>query len=102
VRPEVNYYIKLKNAIMENRNFKSDVDQSVSSKRETFDVNGMSCASCANTVQKTLIRLEGVTSAEVDLAGSSTAVVYDPAIVTPEEMQKAVEHAGYELGAKDS
>jgi hypothetical protein len=43
---------------MENRNYKSDVDQSVSSKRETFDVNGMSCASCANTVQKTLTRLK--------------------------------------------
>ncbi|MEX2336018.1 MAG: heavy metal-associated domain-containing protein [Fulvivirga sp.] len=87
---------------MENRNYKSDVDQSFSSKRKTFDVNGMTCASCASTVQKTLARLEGVTSAEVDLEDSSAAVVYDPAIVTPEEMQKAVEHAGYELGTKDS
>lgn len=84
---------------MENVNNRSDVDKTT--KRETFDVNGMSCASCSNTVEKTLSRIEGVKSAEVDLAASSATVEYDPTVATPDKMQEAIESAGYRFGTKD-
>lgn len=80
----------------------SDVAQSVSYQKETFEVGGMSCASCANTIQKTLVRLEGVKSAVVDLATSSATVEYDPNTITPDNMQEAVESIGYEFDVKGS
>lgn len=82
---------------MENIKSKAGENTSVSSKKETFSVEGMSCASCANTVQRVLSRLSGVKGAEVNFSASSATVEYDPAEVTPAKMQKAVGKTGYKL-----
>lgn len=65
---------------------------------ETFSVEGMTCRGCASGVQRSLTNLEGVKSAEVNLADASATVAYDPGSVTPELMQQAVEKAGFKLG----
>ena len=65
--------------------------------KEAFQVLGMSCAVCALNVETTLGAQEGVYEAKVNFAGSTVLVDYNPQVITPVELQKAVEAAGYEL-----
>ena len=65
--------------------------------KETFQVLGMSCAVCALNVETTLGAQEGVYEAKVNFAGSTVLVDYNPRVITPVELQKAVESVGYEL-----
>ncbi|MSP13948.1 MAG: copper-translocating P-type ATPase [Chloroflexi bacterium] len=56
----------------------------------------MHCASCVNTIERSLKKVGGVTSANVNLAAERATVTYDPAQVTPPALLKAVREAGYE------
>ena len=58
-------------------------------------IGGMSCASCANRVERRLNGLEGVT-ATVNYATERATVDFDPAVASPEQLVRAVEEAGYE------
>jgi Cu+-exporting ATPase len=57
-------------------------------------VQGMTCASCANRIERKLNKLEGVT-ATVNYATEQASVEYDEAAVSPDDLVKAVEAAGY-------
>ena len=57
-------------------------------------INGMTCASCAARVERTLNELTGVT-ATVNFATERASVIYDTAAVTPESLVTAVESVGY-------
>jgi Cu+-exporting ATPase len=57
-------------------------------------ITGMTCASCANRVERTLNKLDGVT-ATVNYATERAAVDFDAAAVAPEQLVEAVEAAGY-------
>ena len=61
----------------------------------TLDIGGMTCASCVGRVEKALNRLDGVTSAQVNLATEVASVSYDPAVVDATALTAAVERAGY-------
>ena len=63
----------------------------------TFPVMGMSCAACANRVDKTLNHQAGVSQAQVNYAAATATVEYDPLVCSPEVLQKAVQDAGYDL-----
>ena len=65
--------------------------------KERFDVEGMTCASCASSVESILSHVEGVQSAQVNFADSSVMVEFDSGVVSKEAMQEAVEGIGYEL-----
>ena len=56
---------------------------------------GMTCASCANRVERKLNKLDGV-SATVNYATEKAAVDYDPEAVRPEDLVRAVAAAGYQ------
>jgi len=58
-------------------------------------ITGMTCASCANRVEKQLNALDGVT-ATVNYATEKATVVYDAAAVEERQLLEAVEAAGYE------
>jgi P-type Cu+ transporter len=57
-------------------------------------IHGMTCASCANRIERKLNKLDGVT-ATVNYATEKAAVDYDPAAVAPEALADAVAAAGY-------
>ncbi len=57
-------------------------------------ITGMTCASCANRIERKLNKLEGVT-ASVNYATEKATVEYDPAAVAPDALVGAVEAAGY-------
>ena len=57
-------------------------------------ITGMTCASCANRIERKLNKLEGV-NASVNYATEKATVEYDPAAVEPDALVGAVEAAGY-------
>jgi Cu+-exporting ATPase len=63
-------------------------------------ISGMTCASCANRVERRLNRLDGVT-ATVNYATERASVAFDPAVVAPEDLLAAVEAAGYRAQLPD-
>ena len=62
--------------------------------RLELPLEGMTCSSCANRIERKLNKLEGV-QATVNYATEKAAVRFDPAQVDPEELVGAVEAAGY-------
>ena len=65
--------------------------------RKNFPVTGLSCASCAANVEKTLNSQPGVKSAAVNYASSSVWLEYNPASTTPEGLRNIVQSSGYDL-----
>lgn len=65
--------------------------------QETFPVLGMSCASCAARIDKTLNHQPGVSKAAVNYASGMATVEYDRSQCSPEALQQAVQSAGYDL-----
>jgi P-type Cu+ transporter len=57
-------------------------------------ISGMTCASCANRVERKLNKLDGV-QASVNYATERASVEYDPAAAAPEQLLDAVAAAGY-------
>ncbi|MEW6718935.1 MAG: heavy metal translocating P-type ATPase [Thermodesulfobacteriota bacterium] len=65
--------------------------------RWTLPVEGMTCASCVARVERALARVEGVSSASVNLAAGSATVTADPSRTGPSALAVAVRDAGYEV-----
>src|SRR5215210_7815 len=58
-------------------------------------ISGMTCASCANRIERRLNELDGVT-ASVNYATEKASVEYDPAAVGPAPLVEAVDAAGFQ------
>ncbi|MDA1878506.1 heavy metal translocating P-type ATPase [Bacillus thuringiensis] len=71
----------------------------VSDKAE-FTVSGMTCAACANRVEKRLNKLEGVNEATVNFALESATVDFNPDEINVNEMKGAITKLGYKLEVK--
>jgi Cu2+-exporting ATPase len=72
----------------------------------TLPVLGMTCASCATSVQSMIGAQEGVEHAEVNYATQSVKVTFHPDQVQPADFQKVIQSIGYDLileseGAKE-
>lgn len=57
-------------------------------------VEGMGCPNCVLRVRNGLLQVYGVVSADVDLAAARARVVYNPRLVQPKYLQRAVADAG--------
>jgi Cu+-exporting ATPase len=66
-----------------------------------LDIEGMSCASCVGRVEKALLKLPGVSKAEVNLATESAQVSL-LAGTDPETLLQAVRKAGYSARLHDA
>lgn len=66
-------------------------------KQLTMDIKGMTCAACANRIEKGLKRMDGVVQAQVNLARERASVVYDKDRVSPEMVAAKVRDLGYEV-----
>lgn len=62
----------------------------------TFQVQGMSCGHCVNSVQSEVSAIDGVTAVDVDLTTGQVTVTSDTPIDT-NAVTAAVEEAGYEV-----
>ena len=63
---------------------------------KTFNIKGMTCAACAQRIEKVAGRLDGVESAAVNLTAEKLFVKYDEAKARPEDIIAAVTKIGYE------
>ncbi len=66
-------------------------------KKTSLEIDGMHCASCVASVEKSLKKLEGVKIANVNLSTESASIEFDPEKVDLEAFKKAVEDVGYEV-----
>ena len=64
--------------------------------QKTFDVIGMTCASCAAHVEKAAASVSGVKEARVNLLKNSMEVDFDGSETTLQDISAAVSKAGYE------
>lgn len=64
--------------------------------KKSFPITGMTCASCASSVESVLSHTDGVNSASVNFASSSVLVDYDDT-VTEEKLQNALREVGYDI-----
>ncbi|MEX1278400.1 MAG: HAD-IC family P-type ATPase, partial [Chloroflexota bacterium] len=63
----------------------------------SLPVEGMTCASCVNRIERFLNRADGVSSATVNLASEEATVRYDPARIDRAGIIGAIEAAGYDV-----
>jgi Cu+-exporting ATPase len=67
----------------------------MASQHVELPITGMTCASCANRIERKLNKLEGVT-ASVNYATEKATVDFDAGAVAPEQLVAAIEAAGYQ------
>ena len=67
--------------------------------KKKFSVTGMTCAACAAGIERTVKKLDGVSSCTVSLMGASMEAEFDDGKLNEEKIKKAVESLGY--GAYD-
>ena len=65
--------------------------------RRQFPVTDMSCAACAVSVESVLSQQPGVLSAAVNFAAETVLVEYEPGVISPEDMNRALQATGYGL-----
>lgn len=79
-----------------------DLGYDVAAIKQNFPVTGMTCASCAVSVESILNSLPGVTKASVNFSTGQVQVEYIPGIASPADMKKAVQGIGYDMMVEDS
>ena len=60
-----------------------------------FDIQGMTCAGCASSVEKALGNVNGVSSAKVNFVLNRASVHFNPECTNSSQLLSAVEDAGY-------
>jgi Cu+-exporting ATPase len=63
--------------------------------KSTIPIQGMSCATCASTIEDAVAKLDGVDSIDVNFATDEAAIEYDPDVVSLPAIYQAIEDAGY-------
>ncbi|MFN6473568.1 MAG: heavy metal translocating P-type ATPase [Nostoc sp. SerVER01] len=61
----------------------------------TVKLRGMSCAACANNVEKAIRSVRGVIDCNVNFGAEQAAINYDRSLTNLEKIQAAIEAAGY-------
>lgn len=79
-----------------------DLGYGVVTVKKTFPALGMSCVSCAGSVESTAKNIVGVLSASVNFATGNLMVEYLPNMTNSAKIKKAVQLAGYDLMIEES
>nr|WP_145939475.1 heavy metal translocating P-type ATPase [Paenibacillus glacialis] len=67
----------------------------IATEQTSLEITGMTCAACANRIEKGLNKLEGVTEANVNFAMERATVTYDPNKINVAQMEQNVQKLGY-------
>ena len=71
--------------------------QKTDPKEITLGVSGMTCSACALNIEKILKKKEGVDSVAVNLELGRAKISFEPAIISPREIEGAIESIGYKV-----
>ncbi|MBQ6820772.1 MAG: copper-translocating P-type ATPase [Clostridium sp.] len=66
-------------------------------KSYSFKIQGMSCNSCANRIEKIIKKEEGIIEANVNFATEKLSISFNENIISINEIRKIVEDAGFKL-----
>lgn len=66
-----------------------------------FNVKGMSCGGCVNSIESTTRALVGVASSHVDFSTRKAMIEYDDTKTTSAAIQQAIKNIGYEATLTD-
>ncbi len=75
---------------------------SKTNQKSSLDVMGMHCASCASIIKRTVEKLDGVESCEVNVGTEKAQLSYDPEKVSVSDMNHAIGKLGYSLVEKET
>jgi len=67
--------------------------------KKEFDISGMHCISCADSIEKEVVKLDGVSSAKVDFTNEKLKV--EGNTISEKEIEKIISDLGYSVGEKD-
>ena len=70
-------------------------------KSYTYKIEGMTCSSCANSVEKVAKKMKGVENVVVNFATEKILVSYDADVINLGDIKSKVEKAGYKLIRED-
>lgn len=90
----------LKEAI-EKSGYKTESHEEKESGRVTLIISGMESQHCVGIIEKTLLKLPGVSKVKVNLATQKAEVDYNPVEVNIDKMISAVKNAGYSARRTD-
>ena len=80
----------------------ADKTNSKKSDRASIHIIGMTCATCAATVEKGLSQTPGVEQADVNFASEKASIKYDPTKVDLAKIKDTVSQLGYGVATKKS
>jgi copper chaperone len=63
---------------------------------KTFDVGGMHCQNCVNSVTNAISALDGVSDVKVSLEEKAAHVVFDESKVSEQSIMNAIEDIGFD------
>ncbi|MFC1918990.1 heavy metal translocating P-type ATPase [Chloroflexota bacterium] len=72
------------------------------SKKAHVQITGMTCTTCAATIEKGLADTSGVESAKVNYASEKASIEYDPSKVSMAEIKDTISQVGYGVVTKKS
>lgn len=83
-------------------NAQSSVDktQNKKSAKTTVNIDGMSCQSCVNSVEKQLGQIDGVIKYDVSLKKNEAVIEYDPKKVDEKKIEEKFKDSPYKVSAK--
>lgn len=64
---------------------------------KVYRIEGMSCASCVQRVERALLKEKGVQAVAVNLASESASVTFDPLMTNPPQLENSVARIGYRM-----
>lgn len=64
-----------------------------------FRVPDVSCEHCRHAITESVQRLAGIRSVDVDLAGKTVTVAFEPASTSLDAIRRAIEDAGYDVAS---
>lgn len=62
---------------------------------KTFKIEGMSCASCAKSVERVTKKLDGIIESNVNLATENLTITFEPSKLRDSDIKRAVDKAGF-------
>lgn len=68
----------------------------------SFEIEGMTCASCARSIEKSVSKLAAVSSVNVNLATEKMTVTFDEAALNVSDIVHTVEDTGYQAKLETS
>jgi Cu+-exporting ATPase len=78
------------------------VDTTKKSQKARIHITGMTCTTCAATVEKALAETKGVAQARVNFASEKASIEYDPEKLDLTGIKNAVSDAGYDVAVQKS